>query len=309
MKNTLLASTALVLSVGAAAAADFTMADTGHDHSITLSGDARMGIIYNRVEICTEGCVFSDYDARFTSRARVEFTGSGETDGGLGFGFSFRADNAGDAADGTGGSVFISQCGHTLAMCDVDSAAKAAVGDVSGVGLTGLGDYNEAGYGGNTGLPAALYSYTGGALSFYVGVDGANGDFHDDLGDAYSLGAAYDGGTFSLAFGYENWGDFLGDVWGIGAEVELGAVVLKAVHGEADIFLGNATQSSISVDIAAGATTFTSFVTQIDQGGTSTSMGLGVSHDLGGGASIVAGVVDSDEEGEVIWDAGISMDF
>ena len=83
MKNTLLASTALVLSVGAAAAADFTMADTGHDHSITLSGDARMGIIYNRVEICTEGCVFSDYDARFTSRARVEFTGSGETDGGL----------------------------------------------------------------------------------------------------------------------------------------------------------------------------------------------------------------------------------
>ncbi len=145
MKNTLLASTALVLSVGAAAAADFTMADTGHDHSITLSGDARMGIIYNRVEICTEGCVFSDYDARFTSRARVEFTGSGETDGGLGFGFSFRADNAGDAADGTGGSVFISQGGHTLAMGDVDSAAKAAVGDVSGVGLTGLGDYNEAG--------------------------------------------------------------------------------------------------------------------------------------------------------------------
>ena len=46
MKNTLLASTALVLSVGAAAAADFTMADTGHDHSITLSGDARMGMSF-----------------------------------------------------------------------------------------------------------------------------------------------------------------------------------------------------------------------------------------------------------------------
>jgi outer membrane protein OmpU len=302
MKTTLLASTALVLSVGAAAAADFTMVDTGHEHTITLSGDARMGIIHHDV-----GEV---YETKFTSRARVEFTGAGETDGGLGFGFSFRADNAGGAADGNAGSVFISQGGHTLAMGDVDSAAKAAVGDVSGVGLTGLGDYNEATGGGNTGLPAALYSYTGGALSLYVGVDGADGLFHDDLGDAYSLGAAYDGGTFSLSFGYENWGDFLGDVWAIGAEVELGAVVLKAVYGDADIFFGDVAQSSMSVDIATGATTFTAFVTQIEDTGSSDSaVGLGVSHDLGGGASIVAGVVDSDFEGEVIWDAGISMDF
>ena len=76
----------------------------------------------------------------------VQFNGAGETDGGLGFGFSFRAADAGGADDGNGGSVFISQGGHTLAMGDVDSAANAAVGQVSGVGLTGLGDLNEVNY-------------------------------------------------------------------------------------------------------------------------------------------------------------------
>ena len=85
-------------------------------------------------------------EMKFSSRARVEFSGAGETDGGLGFGFNFRAGNASDADNGTAGSVFISQGGHTLAMGDVDSAANAAVGQVSGVGFTGLGDYNEVGY-------------------------------------------------------------------------------------------------------------------------------------------------------------------
>ena len=137
MKTSLLASTALVLSVGAAAAADFTMADTGHDHSDHAGGRRSHGCHQRRHrrwskvhQPCTRG----------------QFTGAGETDGGLGFGFSFRAGDASDADDGTAGSVFISQGGHTLAMGDVDSAANAAVGQVSGVGLTGLGDLNEVNY-------------------------------------------------------------------------------------------------------------------------------------------------------------------
>ena len=101
MKTSLLASTALVLSVGAAAAADFTMADTGHDHSITLAGDARMGVIN---EDNGDGL-------RFTSRARVQFNGAGETDGGLGFGFSFRAADAGGAVFVSDGATFVAAGG------------------------------------------------------------------------------------------------------------------------------------------------------------------------------------------------------
>uniref|UniRef100_UPI00286BBEF7 porin n=1 Tax=Tabrizicola sp. TaxID=2005166 RepID=UPI00286BBEF7 len=61
MKRILLATTLLAASSGFAAA------------EITLSGDARMGIIDD----------FGTGDTAFTSRARVKFTMSGETDGGL----------------------------------------------------------------------------------------------------------------------------------------------------------------------------------------------------------------------------------
>ena len=77
MKKLLLATTALTLSAGVAAA-----------DPVSLSGDARMGLVYD------------GDDVKMTSRARVAFTLSGETDGGLAFGAGFRADNAATAAGG-----------------------------------------------------------------------------------------------------------------------------------------------------------------------------------------------------------------
>jgi len=141
---------------------------------ITLSGSARMGVIDD----------FGDDNTGFTSRARVEFSLSGETDGGLSFGASFRADNASGANSGTAGSVFVSGAFGKLSMGDVDGAANAAVGHVDGVGLTGLGDLNESTFlanGGNdldadgdiTGSnevedPSALYTYSAGDLNLYI---------------------------------------------------------------------------------------------------------------------------------------------
>ena len=127
--KTLLTSTALLL-----ASVSFASAE------ITLSGSARMGVIDD----------FGDDNTGFTSRARVEFSLSGETDGGLSFGASFRADNASGANSGTAGSVFVSGAFGKLSMGDVDGAANAAVGHVDGVGLTGLGD-----------LPTVAYSALG----------------------------------------------------------------------------------------------------------------------------------------------------
>lgn len=88
MKNYLLISTLLVAAAGTAHA------------DVTLSGDARMGIS------SVEGG-----DASFSSRARVRFNLSGETDSGLKFGAQFRAaDAAGAQTDDEGktkGTVFI----------------------------------------------------------------------------------------------------------------------------------------------------------------------------------------------------------
>ena len=86
--------------------------------------------------------------------------------------------------------------------------------------------------------------------------------------------------------------------------------MFKVVHGDWKGFGIHETDTAASIDLTAGATTFTAFVNHFDSDlGGADHYGLGVSHDLGGGASLVAGVVDSRYEGEVIWDAGISMDF
>jgi outer membrane protein OmpU len=176
MKKLLLTTTALTLSAGVAAA------------DVSLSGDARMGIVYNsNAGVGTNltspsGATDTENKSnmQLTSRVRVTFTLSGETDGGLAFGGSFRADNASDAAAGNAGSVFISGEFGRLSMGDVAGAARATVGDLHGVGLTGLGDFNEITYldrvysaGAGTALnrrSSALYTYSIDAFTINVSV-------------------------------------------------------------------------------------------------------------------------------------------
>jgi outer membrane protein OmpU len=183
MKQILLASTALVAFAGAAAA------------EVAISGSGRMGMVYDK-SILNDNIVIVNGDAkrtsdagfRFDSRVRVAFTLTQETDAGVTFGGSIRADNASAGNNGQGGSVFMSGAFGKLSMGDVDGAAEAAVGNLSGVGYTGLGDFNEAFYlqQGNSDLdsneelsafatPAALYEYTTGAASFYFSIGNPGG--------------------------------------------------------------------------------------------------------------------------------------
>ncbi|MFN5997108.1 MAG: porin [Paracoccaceae bacterium] len=253
MKKLLLATTIIGASAGFAAA------------EITLSGDARMGILDD---------FGSATDATFTSRARVKFTLSGESDTGFSFGADFRADNAAAAASGTAGSVYISGAFGKLSMGDVDGAAQAAVGNVDGVGLTGLGDLNESyflGAGGRqittvvfggipsptdpsqsvplTGDPTALYEYSNGGLGLYASVTKPNYSVSTGIGTyegmAYALGAAYTMGDYKLSLGYERL-DFERVPPGgvdpyeldhviVGADATFGAVTLKARYGSGNI--------------------------------------------------------------------------
>ena len=329
MKRILATTAILALSAGFASA------------EVTLSGDARMGIIGG-----------DGVDTAFTSRARVKFSMSGETDGGLEFGASFRADNAkaittqttnvspgadlvlgtaddivtvsssttGGANAGTAGEVHISGAFGKLSMGDVDGAAQSAVGQVSGVGLTGLGDLNEIAYLGagsgpasepalfNGSDPTALYEYSTGAFTGYVSVtDPGNG-----LGaDAMAIGAKYSTDTFTVALGYEQL-----DIEAIGFELDhivlgvtgtFGAITAKAVYGQLG---GNFTSStsdqySMSVDYVADALTVTAFFGK--DFGDNDRYGVGAAYDLGGGASVVGGYADI--EGASAFDLGISMSF
>uniref|UniRef100_UPI00286B43FE porin n=1 Tax=Tabrizicola sp. TaxID=2005166 RepID=UPI00286B43FE len=290
---------------------------------ITLSGDARMGIIDD----------FGTGDTAFTSRARVKFTMSGETDGGLSFGASFRADNAVDAKGGTAGEVFISGAFGKLAMGDVDGAAQAAVGNVSGVGLTGLSDTNELAFllGGED--PSALYSYSSGALGLFLSVQANGGNSN------YGVGANYTTGAYKFGIGYEsledgstpgggwpdkiNFSSFFGNGATqvvLGADATFGAVTAKVRFARYSEDSGTdlgMDQTALSIDYAMDALTLTAFVSNYRgtdgyAGDDGDFYGLGAAYDLGGGAKVVGGYVKADSSalGDTsAFDLGVSFSF
>jgi outer membrane protein OmpU len=278
MKKILLATAALSAMTGFAAA------------EVTTSGEARMGLIYD------------GDDAFFTSRVRVKFAMVGTTDGGLEFGANVRADQSGQGNTANGDStVYISGGFGKLTFGDVDTAANALVGHVSGVGLTGLGDWNELRYLGQ-GKTAALYEYSAGALTFAASVGQINSDGDDE---ALSIAAKYATDSFTVALGVEDRLDITHIA--LGGSATFGAATVKAVISDTDID-GDDTQFAVSVDYVAGATTVTGFVT--DEGDIN-HFGLGAAYDLGGGATLKGGVVrvDTGADTTTIADFGIAMTF
>jgi outer membrane protein OmpU len=372
MKKLLLATSILAGTAGIAAA------------EITLSGDARMGFLDDFVYPSgfNPANPEADDDIGFTSRARVTFTFSGETDGGLSFGASFRADNSSNAANGTAGSVFLSGAFGKISMGDVDGAAVAAVGHVDGVGLTGLSDLNESAFIGNGGLadddltdldslgnanigltgdPSVLYEYTTGNIGLFVGVTnpGFEGAFDVDGGGvssandrrsdgvAWTLGASYTMDAYKFGIGYEDidvdvtdgagvaLGNVSADHLYLGADATFGAFTGKVRWGQASIDAVNAAgvaiataptdfdQWSLSGTYAMDAIAVTGFYAdkQFENAAganllTRESYGLGASYDLGGGAKVVGGIVDTEVTdgaaaavSDTSFDFGVSFSF
>lgn len=286
MKKILLATSVLAATTGFAAA------------EVTVSGSARMGVVYDGT------------DTLFTSRVRVSFNMVGTTDGGVEFGASVRNDQSGQGNTANNDStVYVSMNGLKLTMGDNDSAANALVGHVSGVGLTGLTDLNELRYLGQTDT-SALVEYSAGALTFAASSSQLNaGD------EAVSVAAKYSTDAFTVALGYEDANVDIDPTAAVNIQnvghlalkgtATFGAVTVKAVISDTDI-AGDDTQYALSADFAAGGGNYTVFVT--DEG-TVNNYGIGASYDLGGGASLVGGIARDDAAGDTLADLGISMSF
>ena len=126
MKKILLATTLIAASAGFAAA------------EVTVSGTARMGVVAHNDSAGVR------QDAQFSSRIRIKFTATGETDSGLSFGASVRNDQSGVGNTANDDStVYISGAFGKLTMGDTGNASDNLLGQVSGVGYTGLNDMNE----------------------------------------------------------------------------------------------------------------------------------------------------------------------
>jgi len=336
MKKLLIASTALVATSG------FAYAD------VTLGGSAQFGIIYiedradpdagvgNIKDDATEE-LFLDYELQF------DFSASGETDGGLGFGMSAELESDSDAksnqsAQGIDPEIFITSGFGTLTVGALDVAPDAAgFGNTrdpgyDGVGVDNLIDailfvnaedlFNQD----EAGAANVMYQGTFGGLSLT-----ATAHSHEqDVG----VVAEYDFGAFSAGLSYVTVDDFAdgtdegGETWGITVGGTFAGFDLDFVYAdhENDFDLdAKAYGLSAAYDLGAYEIEFGINQVEIDNFGAQgdidgTTYGIGVSYDLGGGAELQAGVAslwnpgdvgdpDAKEDDIITASFGIAMSF
>ncbi|RUS59663.1 porin [Pseudorhodobacter sp. E13] len=316
MKKILIATTALVATAGVAAA------------EVAVSGNGRMGVVYDGA------------DLNFSSRIRVVFTLSGETDGGLQFGGSFRADNATGAATGNAGNVYISGAFGKLAMGDVVGAAEEVIGDLPEIGFQDVAN-NDVSYltgdnGGSVSGTNALYTYSAGALSFALsmndgkqaavpagfalntttGVIAPVAAVGVDTANEVAVGVKYSMDAYSVALAHEVSKPVVGGARKhtiIGATGTFADTTVMAFYGAmSGGTLPKQKQYGIGVTSKFDAITVKGFVRNDKTTGLKavTSWGLGGEYSLGGGASVAGGLADNNVPGsKVKADFGLKFTF
>ncbi|MDU8943785.1 porin [Ovoidimarina sediminis] len=256
MKKVLLASTALAMTAGMAAA-----------QGVSLSGYAEIGVKDN------------DVDTVFHHDLDVTFTLSGETDSGLQFGATIDLDEldnqatAGDIGSESGAhSVFVSGSFGKITMGDTDGALDWAMNEV-GFGTSIADDHTtHAGFNGNSGLDGGLdgqvarYEYSFGdfafAISAEIGADTADNvtgfgitatgsalttavyDPDEILGIAFKYSTDLGGVDMDFGLGFQSGAyDFATSVSTVGGTSTLGVTLV----GDADVW-----GASVTADFDGG---------------------------------------------------------
>jgi outer membrane protein OmpU len=296
MKKVLLATTAVVLSVGVASA------------EVSLSGNARMGLQYDS----------ASGNTRLEKRMTVNIDGSTETTSGITFGARLRLrSNEAANMDAAGARVYMKTGAIEVAVGNINGAIESMPGlyDPS-VGLTGLGwgglvtNTAAAGYWGwdsytssSNGVEGIEMIYSGGAFTGHLSYSeqtlssGAAAEERIGLMGAYTM----NDWTFALALQDSDnnandkivltVGGKLGD-YGVGFSIADNDGVQKiALNGSATF----------------GATTVNAYIAKEDTAGLDMAYGIGASYDLGG-ASLVGGISHS-EVGVDRADIGVSFSF
>lgn len=326
MKKILFATTA----AGAIAVAGMASAQ-----GVTVFGDARLGLGYN---ITNSGGVLldddgnTDDDVRAISRVRFGVRMTGETPTGITFGATIRADNAlggqGGAEGQAAGNVFASGALGTLTYGDTSSAHQQHTGDLPDVGLTGLGFFNELAFLGNRRHNVGIIREDRDGIERIIGMRSVRPIVRYDYDFAgFSVSASTDRDLLDIGVGASFTGDF-----GIGSFTVGGGYYdddeneqySASIAGTFAGFGGNVVYLRERGDagdetLGAGLTTtvadfgVNAFYNRALRDGDifddgDDAFGVGLSYDLGGGASIRTGVVRT-YGSHTVADFGIAMSF
>ena len=262
------------------------------------------------------------------NRMRVSFSGSGETDSGIAFGASIRADNAGAGNLGTGGSQFVSGAFGKVSMGDLNGADESAAGGgVSGVGLTGLGDHNDLAYQSSDHNIAYEYSTAGVTFGYSQNTAVKTGS-NSAMGIKWS--GDMGGATLTVGLGQSKVGN--ATQGSMSVSMSTGGLTLKAISSSNDngtvaaVTEATATaskgyvagvtaannadtdQTGVSISYAMDAMSVTAFTKTVSTAGVKDKnySGFGFTYDMGG-VSLKAGVVDNNDQQLV--DFGLSFSF
>jgi outer membrane protein OmpU len=263
------------------------------------------------------------------NRFRISFAGSGETDGGIAYGISGRAEQS-DTSNS--GSQYISGAFGKVSMGDLDGADEvAAGGGVSNVGLTGLGDNGNVLYASADHNVGYEFSTAGVKIAYSQDTSVTSGS-NSAFGLSYS--GDMGGATVSVGLGTASVGTVKQDT--MSASVSMGGLTLKAISstndngpdvayaagtarhadGSTTVYAADTQavsnpdtdQTGVSVSYAMGGMTATMFMKEVSQSGTATKdySGIGVNYDMGG-ATLKIGVAEAD--GQSSADFGLSFSF
>jgi len=310
-------------------ASGHTAADTVLKRTQIATDIATLQAIRAQAVTVTPAVTKTDDSTDAVNRFRISFSGSGETDGGISYGISGRAEQSDEK---TLGSQYISGAFGKISMGDLNGADEvAAGGGVSGVGLTGLGDANDISYASSDHNVGYEFSTMG--LKFAY-----SQDTNVKTGSNSAMGVSYAGdmGGASVTFGLGQANIGSAKQSTMSASVSSGGLTLKAytstndngpavayaagtarhADGTTTVFKADTLaaanpdtdQTAVSISYSMDAMSVTAFTKQVSTAGTADKdyTGFGFTYDMGG-ATLKAGVADSDDVQSV--DFGVSFSF
>jgi outer membrane protein OmpU len=264
------------------------------------------------------------------NRFRIKFAGTGETDSGISYGISGRAEQSGSS---TAGSQYISGAFGKIKMGDLGGADKDAAGHIAGgVGVSGMGSANEIAY--QAGGHNLGYEFSSSGITF-----GYSQDTAVQTGSNSALGLKWSGdmaGTaLTVGLGQSKMGTATQSTMSLA--VSTGGLTIKAITSTNDNGPAGATanevrhsatvgsekayalavtsaatpdtdHTGVSISYAMEAMSVTAYTKTVSVTGSADKdyTGFGVTYDMGG-ATLKAGMVDNDNVSQM--DLGVSFSF